>query len=292
MAGSIHVSASTELGDPDVPTRRRGSFRALLRSPAGIIGLALTGFVLAVALLADFLAPYSPMVISGPALLPPSEAHPMGTDDLGRDVYSRVLHGARTSLSVALVVGLMAFSIGTLVGAVSGFRGGPIGEALMRITELFQVMPRFFLAIVVLALFGTGLDRLILALGLTSWAMLARVVRAEVLSIRERDFVEAARALGTSDRRILFRHVMPNVLPVTVIYVALIMGSVMLLEASLGFLGFGDPNAVSWGTLAGQAQRFLRVAWWLSVFPGLALVIAVLGFNLLADGLTDARRRR
>jgi ABC-type dipeptide/oligopeptide/nickel transport system permease subunit len=216
MAGSTHAFASTELEDPEAPTRRRGSFRALLRSPAGVIGLVLTGFVMAVAILADFLAPYSPMVLSGPALLPPTEVHPMGTDDLGRDVYSRVLHGARTSLSVALVVGLMAFSIGTLVGAVSGFRGGLIGEALMRATELL----------------------------------------------------------------------------VAVFYVALIMGSVMLLEASLGFLGFGDPNAVSWGTLAGQAQRFLRVAWGLSVFPGLALVIAVLGFNLLADGLTDARRRR
>ena len=156
-------------------------------------------------------------------------------------------------------------------------------DALMRITELFQVVPRFFLVVVAVALFGPGIDRIVLTLGLTSWPVLARVIRGEVLTMRELDFIVAARASGATGTRILWREPLPNVMPSVAVLLGLLFGQVILVEASLGFLGLGDPNSVSWGLLAGQAQGFLRVAWWLAVFPGLAIAAAVLGVNLLAD---------
>jgi peptide/nickel transport system permease protein len=272
---------------PVLPARRRPLAR-LVRTRAGAVGLAITAVLVLVAVLAPLLAPADPLAPTGAPLAPPSAAHPMGTDGLGRDVLSGVLYGTRTSLYVAAMVCALALVLGTLVGTVSGYRGGGlVDDALMRLTELFQVLPRFFLAIVVLALFGPGLDRLVLVLGLTSWAILARVIRAEVLSLRERAFVEAARASGASAARIIVRELLPNALPAGIVLLGLVVAQVILLEASLGFLGLGDPNIMSWGYLAGQAQRFLRVAWWLSVFPGAAIIVAVLGLNLLADAFND-----
>jgi peptide/nickel transport system permease protein len=212
----------------------------------------------------------------------------MGTDALGRDLLSGVIVGARTSLLVVAATGALVLLLGVTVGTISGYRGGRIDDVLMRLTEFVQVLPRFFLALVAIALFGPGLTLLVVVLGLTSWATLARVVRAEVLTLSRREFVEAARALGASEARIVVRHVLPNALPAAIVYLGLVLAQVLLLEASLGFLGLSDPNAVSWGSLAGQAQRFLRVAWWLSLFPGLAIGAAVLGMNLLGDGLTQA----
>ncbi len=264
----------------------------LIRTPTALIGLALTLALVAVAVVAEQIAPYDPLVIVGPPLSAPNMTFLMGTDDLGRDLFSGVLVGTRTSLAIAVGVGTLTMLIGTTVGLAAGFWGGRTDDVLMRVTELFQVIPRFFLAIVVIALFGPGLDRLIIVLGLTSWTTLARIVRAQTLSIREREFIEAARSLGLKESRIVRHHVLPNVLPAALVMLALVMGQALLLEASLGFLGLGDPNAISWGFLAGQAQRFLRVAWWLSLFPGLALMWAVLAFNLLSDGLNDLLRRR
>jgi peptide/nickel transport system permease protein len=255
---------------------------------AGAVGVGITSVVVLMAAFAGPLAPYDPFQPVGASLSPPSAAHPMGTDALGRDLLSGVLHGARTSLLVAGVAGVMVMGIGMAVGTVSGFRGGLVDDLLMRFTEIFQTLPRFFLAAVVIALFGPDVVHLVLVLGLTSWALLARVVRSEVLSLRNRDFVEAARATGTSNRRIVFREIMPNVLPTAVVYLGLLLAQIILLETSLGFLGLTDPSVISWGYLAGQAQRFLRVAWWLSLFPGLAIAISVLGLNLLGDALTEA----
>ena len=179
------------------------------------------------------------------------------------------------------------FIVGGSVGAVSGYVGGRADHALMRLTEFFQVLPRFFLAILAIALFGPGLDRLIVILGLTSWAMFARVVRAEVLSLREREFIAAARALGASTPRILFGELLPNALPAALALLGLIVGHALLVEASLGFLGLSDPNTMSWGALAGEGQGYLRIAWWLPLFPGLAILSAVLGLNLLSDAVTQ-----
>ena len=272
--------------------RRQGGLRRLVQSASGVVGVVLTAIVAAVAIVAPWLAPHPPFSSVAPSLQPPSSAHVLGTDALGRDVLSGVLLGARTSLMVAVGVGLLSALIGVGVGLLSGYAAGRVDDVLMRATEFVQVLPRFFLAIVVLALFGPGIDRLIVVLGLTSWAILARVVRSETLSLRQRGFVLAARALGARWPRILLRELLPAVLPSTLTFVGLIMAQAILLEASLGFLGLGDPNAMTWGFLAGQAQRYLRVAWWLSVFPGLAIMIAVLGINQLGDGLTDALGRR
>jgi len=259
----------------------------LLASPGGGLGAALTLVLLVVGLAAPLLAPYDPFAVDGPALSRPTGAHPLGTDALGRDLLSGIIWGARTSLLVAGCVAVLVSIVGATVGLLSGYAGGWADDVLMRLTEAFQVLPRFFLALVVIAFFGPGLDRLILVLGLTSWPLLARVVRAEVLALRTREFVEAARVHGASRTRILLREILPNAVPPAIALLGLVVAQVILIEAGLGFLGLGDPNVVSWGALSSEAQQFLRVAWWLSLFPGVAILLAVLGLNLLGDALTD-----
>ena len=259
-----------------------------VRTPGGAAGAVLTLVLVVVGVLAPLLAPTDPFAVDGPPLQAPSAGYPLGTDALGRDLLSGVVYGARTSLLVAASVAVLVVVIGTAVGLLSGYLGGWVDDVLMRLTELFQVLPRFFLALVVIAFFGPGLDRLVLLLGLTSWPLLARVIRAEVFSLRHREFVEAARLQGASRTRILLREILPNALPPGIALLGLVVAQVILIEASLGFLGLGDPNVTSWGTLASEAQRFLRVAWWLSLFPGLAILLAVLGLNLLGDAVTDA----
>lgn len=270
------------------PAERRHRWMVVATTPAGLIGLVLTVAVIVVALLADVIAPYDPFAPLGPALDAPSRSHLLGTDDLGRDLFSGVVLGARTSLVLGLGVAAVVATIGIGVGLVSGYRGGLLDDVLMRITEAFQVLPRFFLAIVVMAMFGPGIEKLIIVLGLTSWAMVARIVRAETMSIREEEYVEASRSLGASDARIVLTHILPAVVPSTIAFVSLMVAQAILVEASLGFLGLSDPSVMSWGILAGNAQRFFRAAWWLAVFPGGAIALAVLGINMLGDGITAA----
>jgi len=259
----------------------------MCRTPAGAVGLVLTLALIALAIMADALAPVDPFASVAPPLSPPSRAHAFGTDDLGRDVLAGVIHGARTSVLVVASVTLLAAIIGIAVGAVAGYRPGAIDDALMRATDFVLVVPRFFLAVVVIALFGAGLDRLILVLGLTSWPAIARVVRAQTLSLVRREFVDAARALGAKDMRILVRYVLPGALPAALVVISINAAGVILLEAGLSFIGLGDPQRMSWGYLANNAQRFLRVAWWVALFPGAAIALAVLGLNLLGDALND-----
>lgn len=292
MPGSIPASDTTEPAvapgeSPEGPSGTKILARLLLRTPAGLIGGSLLLLVLLGALLADAVATADPFASVSRPLRPPSTAHPMGTDDLGRDVLSGVLHGARTSLIVVVCVLAIAAPIGIAVGAISGYRGGRVDHALMRLTEVFQTIPQFFLAVIVVALFGAGIQKVVVLLGFTLWPMLARVVRAETLSVRRREFVEAARSVGLSETRIVLRHVLPNVLPSAVVVVTLLGGTVILLEAALGFIGLGDPSVMSWGYLANNAQRFLRVAWWMTVFPGASIVLAVLSLNLFGDALSD-----
>ena len=286
------MSATAELlaGRPGAVAvvRRRGLLRRALSTRSGATGGAITLLLVVVGLLAPVIAPFDPFAVDGPSLSPPRATHPFGTDALGRDLFSGVVHGARTSLLVAACVAGLVVLIGTSVGLLSGYAGGWADDVLMRITELFQVLPRFFLALVVIAFFGPGLDRLVLLLGLTSWPLLARVVRAETFALRHRDFVDAARVHGASRARILVREILPNALPPGIALLGLLVAQVILIEASLSFLGLGDPNVTSWGALAAEAQAFLRVAWWLSLFPGLAILVAVLGLNLLGDAVTDA----
>ncbi|MGI8984657.1 MAG: ABC transporter permease [Acidimicrobiales bacterium] len=274
-------------GSPQAPHRWRAALRRFLHHPAGVAGLALTLVVVVAGLLAGVISPGDPFRTAGDPLLAPSGAHYFGTDNLGRDVFGAVLHGARTSMVVVLGVSAIASVVGLAVGIVAGYRGGWIDDLLMRVTELFQSVPRFFLVLLIVALFGAGLDNLIYVLAFTSWPTLARVSRAEVLSVRDRDYVEAARSIGATDRRIIVRHVLPNVLPTAMVVIALTGSRIILLEASLSFLGLGDPTVMSWGYLVSNAQQFLRVAWWMSVFPGLAIAVSVLGINLMSDALND-----
>lgn len=300
MRRSTRGSVSTELAtsSPPIgwslraPSGRQLTFAAVAATPSGIAGLTLTGITIGVAVVGPFLSSADPFALSASVLGPPSIAHPMGTDALGRDLLSGVLHGARASLLVALLVCLLAFTVGLVIGMTAGFRGGVADDLLMRVTEIFQVLPRFFLAIVAVGLFGPGLDRVVLTLGLTSWPVVARVVRGEVVATRELDFVLAARATGAPPSRIIWRELLPHVFPSAAVMLGLLFAQVLLIEASLGFFGLGDPNVLSWGVLAGQASGFLRVAWWLPFFPGLAITTAVLGFNLLADSFSAALGRR
>jgi peptide/nickel transport system permease protein len=260
----------------------------LARQPNALVGGTLVLALLFVALMADRLAPYDPFAISNDVLLPPSAAHPLGTDDLGRDIYSAVLHGSRVSLLVGFVSAATATVIGVLVGSVAGYAGGLIDDGLMRVTELFQIVPRFFLALIVVAIFGSSIWLLVLLLGLTYWPGSARLVRAQVLTLRARDYVLAARAVGVREGAIMLRHVLPGALPPVITQAALSVGGAILVEAGLSFLGLGDRNVVSWGALLNDAQQFVRQAWWMSAFPGLAITLTVLGLNLLADGLNEA----
>ena len=267
-------------------------WRRYLAKLTGCLGWLLVVATMVTAILAPLLAPAGPWESVASPFQPPSRAHLLGTDDLGRDLLSGVIYGTRTSLIVSLAATAIAALIGNVLGAVSGYAGGLFDDALMRLTEFFQVIPRFFLALIAVALFQPGLYTITIVLGLTSWPMTARLIRGQVLSGREREYVIAARAIGGSDWYILWRHVVPNALAPVIVHTSLMIGQFMLVEASLAFLGLGDPNHISWGYLLRNAQPFLRVAWWMFLFPGLAIALAVLGFNLVGDRVNNNRRQR
>ena len=260
-------------------------FRLRPRHFSTFLGILLVGMIVFAAVFARVIAPSRPWASVAAPFQPPSLAHPFGTDDLGRDLFSGVVHGARTSLIVGLTVASLSTLIGVILGAASGYIGGLVDDGLMRFTEFFQTIPRFFLALLAVALFKPGLQAITLILVLTSWSMTARLLRAQVLSVREREFVIASKALGANGLYLLWAHILPNAIAPIVVHSTLMVGQVMLIEASLAYLGLGDPNNISWGYLLNNAQSFLRTAWWLPFFPGLALTLAVLGFNFVGDGI-------
>lgn len=264
-----------------------GALRRFVRTPSALVGLVLVAGLATIAILGPVLPPeaYAP---ENPSLAPPSRSHPMGTDIYHRDLAILTAQGVRISMSVVVAVVAISAVIGIPLGLWAGYAGGPVDDVISRTAELLQSVPRFFLAYLVIGLYGPGLDRIIIVLGLTSWTFLARVVRAETLSVKRRAYVEAAQALGASAIPILRRHVLPNVLPQAVVIIVLMGSRVILIEAGLAYLGLGSALKPSLGTLARNAQEFLREAWWLSVFPGLAIVAIVLGMNLLSDGLGQA----
>jgi len=269
-------------------TGRGTSFlRRFLRRPDGVAGLAITSAVAVVGLLAGRLAGADPLAMAYPTFVRPSRRFLMGTDAVGRDVFSRVVHGIGTSLTVVVSVVVITTVIGVTLGALAGYRGGVLDSLIMRLVDMMQSVPGFLLAIVVVALLGAGYEKLILLLGLTSWTFLARLVRAEVLSVKRREFVESARSMGAPGRRILLHHVLPNVVPAVVVVLPLAASRLVLIEAGLAFLGLGDPDNVSLGFLISEAQPHLQYYWWLSVFPGLVLVALVLGLNLIGEALND-----
>ncbi len=265
-----------------------GFWSRFRRQSVVVLGLTFMLVLVLVALGADLIAPHNPFAISNVVLSPPSAEHLFGTDDLGRDVFSRVVHGARVSLLVGFVSAFVATLFGVVIGGLAGYFGGLVDDGLMRLTEVFLVVPRFFLALIVVVLLGSNIWLTVLVLSLTYWPLTARLLRAQILTVRTRDYVLAARAVGTPEIRILLRHVLPNALPPVITQASLQVGSAILVEAGLSFLGLGDPNVVSWGAMLNDAQQFVYEAWWMSVFPGLAITLTVLGVNLVADALTEA----
>lgn len=255
-----------------------------------VAGLAVLGALALVAATAPSLAPADPFAVTAAALAAPSVAHPFGTDDLGRDVYAGVVHGASNSLAVGFTAAACATVIGLVVGALAGMRGGAVDAVVMRVTELVQAVPRFFLVVLMVSLFGGRLWLIVLVIGLTSWPATAQVFRAQVMSMMAREYVLAARAAGAGEVSVLTRHILPATSSVTAAQVSYQAGGAILAEAGLSFLGLGDPTVMSWGTLLGAAHHTVREAWWIAVFPGLAVTSTVLACNLLTDGLVDKRR--
>lgn len=244
------------------------------------------------ALLAPALAPYDPLALGDTALNAPSVRHPMGTDHLGRDILSGVLWGLRVSLVVGLGAALISVVLGILIGGPAGYFGGRLDNWLMRATDAFMVLPTFFLVLLVVSVFGASMWKLIALIGITNWPPIARLVRAEFLSLRERDFALAARTIGAGHLMIMLRHILPNAIPVIIPTLSLRTAGAILTEASLSFLGVGDPNVVSLGQMLMFALQFMRMAWWTAAFPGLAIFIIVLALNLVGDGLNDALNPR
>lgn len=266
----------------------------LLRSPAGVAGLALLALLALAALSAPFLFPGDPLAIAGAPLTPPftDPAFPLGTDRLGRNVLAGLFHGAQASLAVGLAAAAVSIVAGALVGTIAGFAGGLADEALMRVVDAFQTVPGFLLALAFVSVAGASLPVVILAIALGAWTGPARLARAEVLSIRERDYVAAARVIGMHPAEIALREVLPNALPPVLALAAVIVGNAVLIESALSFLGLGDPNIVTWGSMIAEGRNVLRSAPFLSIVPGIGLVVTVLGVYLLAEGLSDALASR
>jgi peptide/nickel transport system permease protein len=250
--------------------------------------------VVLMAALADVVTPGDPLRNAGPPLTAPLvlAANPLGTDQLGRDIMAGIFHGARISLIIGVVATLISIVIGVVIGAVAGYFGGKIDGALMRVTEAFQTIPSFILLLTLVAIFGSSIQNIVIAIGIVSWTAPARMVRAEFMSLRQREFVDAARNLGVSDVSIIFREILPNALPPVIVFASVVMATSILMESALAFLGLGDPNYASWGNMIGQGRAVLRTAWFCSVIPGVAILLTVLSFSLMGEGLNDALNPR
>ncbi|EIM77485.1 dipeptide ABC transporter [Nitratireductor aquibiodomus RA22] len=264
------------------------------RNRGAVIGLAILVFVILVALLAPLIFPQSPWrMVQRPFLAPfAMDQYPLGTDALGRDVISGLAYGAQVSLLVGLVSTVAALLIGIPIGALAGYFGGWVDDALMRFTEFFQTVPSFALAIVLVAIFQPSIESIIAAIAIVSWPPVARLVRGEVLSLRSREYVEAAILSGQTSLTIILRQVLPNTISPIIVLASLMVATAILLESSLSFLGLGDPNLMSWGYMIGAARTVIRQAWWLSFFPGVAILLTVLALNLIGEGLNDALNPR
>jgi peptide/nickel transport system permease protein len=266
--------------------------RHFRRNKLAMAGLAVMILLYVITLVTPLIAPFDPAEQGNIVLsryLEPSLQHLMGTDKFGRDIFSRVLYGARISLSIGFIAVGISITLGTLIGALAGYFGGMVDSILMRLTDMMLSFPRLVLLIVVIALFEPNIYLVVTVLGLTGWMGTARLVRGEVLSLREREFVQAARALGMGDWRIIFRHVIPNTMAPVIVSATLGIGQTILTEASLSFLGLGvQPPTASWGNMVSDGRDALVNAWWIATFPGIAIVVTVIAFNLLGDGLRDA----
>lgn len=262
------------------------------RNKGGVVGVLILSAVLLLALAAPVLQPGDPWEVKGRPLLPPSIAFPMGTDVLGRDVLAGVLHGAQVSLLIGFVSTLAAVTLGLLLGAVGGYFGGLVDDVIVRVTEFVQTIPSFILAIVLVAVLGPSIFSIVISIAVVTWPPVCRLVRAEFMTLVQREFVEAAVVSGLRTGRIIFSEILPNALSPIIVMGSLMVATAILTESALSFMGLGDPNRISWGYMIGAARAALRQAWWISVFPGAAIFLTVLAINLVGEGLNDALNPR
>ena len=271
-----------------------GFWRRFRRNRGAVAGALVLILVLLAVVFGPWLATNDPWdMVAMPFVPPLAEAGlPLGTDTLGRDVWAGIIGGARVSMLIGLVSTLAALLIGVSVGAIAGYFGGWIDAALMRFTEIFQAVPSFALAIVLVAIFQPSVGSIVAAIAIVSWPPVARLVRSEFLTLRQRDFVQAALLAGQSTPRIILTQILPNAMSPIIVMASLMIATAILLESSLSFLGLGDPNQMSWGYMVGSARTVLRQAWWMALFPGLAIVLTVLALNLVGEGLNDGLNQR
>jgi peptide/nickel transport system permease protein len=267
--------------------------RRFLARPTALFGFAVFIAIVVIALAAPLIFARGPFTIVGMPLLPPgSPGLPAGSDVLGRNMAAGLAFGARISLLVGVISTLGAIGLGVLLGAVAGYYGGAVDDLLMRVTEFFQIIPTFVLLMVLVAFLEPSLTSAVIGIALISWPQVARVVRGEFLSLREREFVQAARVLGLSDTSIIFGQILPNALTPIVVISSMMVGNAILTESALSFLGLGDPNLLSWGSMIGGSRSAMWVAWWTTVLPGLCIMVTVLALNFIGDGLNDALNPR
>lgn len=265
-------------------------FARFAQNRGALAGLVILAVIIAMAIAAPLFFPESPWRMAQRPFLTPLEVDgfPLGTDTMGRNVAAGLMHGAWVSLLIGLVSTSVALLIGVPLGALAGYYGGLLDDALMRFTEFFQTIPNFALAIVLVAIMQPSVTSIVLAIALVSWPPVARLVRAEFMSLRHREYVEAARLVGQSNFTIITRQILPNAMSPIIVLASLMVATAILLESSLSFLGLGDPNVMSWGYMIGAARTVIRQAWWLSFFPGVAILLTVLALNLVGEGLDDA----
>ena len=270
------------------------TLRRYFRSPVAVLGLALLAAVCAAALGADLWYPKNPLSLAGRPLQWPGDnaRFLLGTDQVGRDIAAQILHGARVTLAIGLAATVVSVLIGVTLGAVAGYYGGLADDLLMRVTEAFQILPNFLLLLVLVAVFGSDLQTVVLAIGLVSWPPVARLTRSEFLTLKTREFVQAGRALGMGDLRLIFREILPNALPPVIVYASVIMATAILLESALAFLNLSDPNVPSWGNLIGGGRGVIRLQWYVSAIPGIAILLTVLAISLVGQGVNDALNPR
>lgn len=263
-----------------------------LGNPRVYLGLVWLALLLVIAISANVLAPTDPFAIVGKPMAAPGGEFWLGTDSLGRDVLAGLIHGSRATILIAVLATLFAVAFGTLIGAVSGYYGGLIDNVLMRFTEFFQTIPSFLFAIVLIAILSPSALNLVVAIATVSWPPIARVVRGEVLTVKSREFVQAAVIAGQGDAAILLKQVLPNTLSPLIVTGSLLIATAILVESALSFLGLGAPNLMSWGFMIGAGRSFMREAWWLVTVPGIAILLTVLAINLVGEGLNDALNPR
>jgi peptide/nickel transport system permease protein len=269
-----------------------GFWSRFVRNRSAVLGLAILTAVLIMAATAPLIYPGTPFALAGKPLSPPMEGFLFGTDTLGRDVAAGIAHGARTSLLIGLISTVVAVALGVLIGGVAGYFGGKIDDLLMRVTEIFQTIPSFVFAIVLVAVMSPSVYSTVIAIAVVSWPGVARLARGEFLSMRRREFVQSCVSLGMGDLRIMFRQILPNCLSPIIVTASLLVATAILIESGLAFLGLGDPNVMSWGFQVGAGRTVLRSAWWICTFPGIAILLTVLAINLVGEGLNDALNPR